>query len=588
MGDIHLLDGKLINKIAAGEVIEGPASVVKELIENSIDAKSTNIIIETFAGGKNLIKVSDNGVGIKEEDIETAVKRHATSKIKDENDLFSIKSLGFRGEALASIASVSKLTISTRQKGMIYGVKAYFEGGKLKSREKIGKSEGTTVKVEDLFYNTPARRKHLGSGASEQNKIIKIVEKYALINKDIYFKLINENGLIFESPAATNLFDNIAPIYGHNIASDLIKVNYKNDLYEINGYISKPSTTKANKEFQSFYINKRYIKSATITKALYDAYHSLLFMNRHPIAILNIKMDHSKVDVNVHPTKDIVKVDNEKSLYDAVYKAVSETLNKNNLIPSYGKISSKAKPTKVYGLVKEEQAVLKTNHIADQEKNIIREPKWKAQQSSIHLKKEAFQYPTPKKVLSPFRILGQVNLMYIIGENAEGLFVVDQHAAMERINYEKLMHQYHEKGIRKQELIRPKIIELTPTQSSTVKNNIKLLSRLGFEVEEYGPQSFLVRSIPSIFNKYNPKLIYDVIQELNINGSEISKLKEEKIISMACKMSIKAGEEVTKSEMEKLLKELENCEIPYTCPHGRPTIFKLTLAEIEKKFKRTG
>lgn len=561
MGNIHILDESLINKIAAGEVIERPASVVKELVENSIDANADRIIIEVTEGGKSLIRITDNGTGMLKEDVPLAIQRHTTSKISKIEDLYKIKTLGFRGEALASIAAVSKLTIKTRTANAINGTLLIAEGGKINNIADIGCPVGTIVEVKDLFYNTPVRKKYLKTIIVEFNHIAEIVIRYSLANTDKSFRLVHNNKLVFFSPKTRTLFDKIITVYGKEIAKNLIPVHYKQESIEVTGYISKPSLTRNDKQQQSIYINGRYIKNNIITKAVYDAYHSLLFSNRHPIFILMLAVDPKKVDVNIHPTKRVVKLLNEDIFYNAVYNAVNKALTTKPLIFE-PKLVKRIGKIKEYKITKDEQSVL----IAKDKE----------------IKKIA-----PSEKIGPVIILGQINKTYIIAESSRGLLIVDQHAAQERIIYEQFLKDYKNKGVKVQRLIRPKLVELTLPEANVVRGNLELLKNLGFHVEDYGKNTFIIRTIPAIFDKYVPGLFKDLIKELSfIDKKVIDKIKEEKIIMFACKKAIKAGEELTTYQMEKIIKDLENTEQPYTCPHGRPTLINISLQELERKFRR--
>lgn len=592
MSKVHVLDEVLINKIAAGEVIERPAAVVKELIENSIDAGADQITITIGEGGKSYIKVHDNGCGMAKEDVVMSIQRHATSKIEQSEDLFAINTLGFRGEALASIAAVSRMRIITRNKESEEGTQIDVEGFKIRSIKEIACPIGTIVEVSSLFYNTPARKKYMKAISSEHNAIVDIVTRYGLAYKNIFFKLYHGKKLILNCPKTPNMLNNIVSIYGSALGKNLLKLNYKSSNLKLKGYLSKPSMTRGDKSQQSIFLNGRYIRNKAISSALYDGYHSLLFTGRHPIAVLFIDVDVTKVDVNVHPTKDIVRIENEDRIYNDVKYAIRSVLESANLIPSAGiNFNPNVKTTKMYDFAKDEQKVLETKEVpaAVYVKDSASEVKVRdAKQSDIRVK-DVEEEEAKSERIGAYRILGQLNRTYIIAENPAGMLLIDQHAAEERVNYEILMEEYKHKGIKVQQLMKPKIIELTPAESNVIKTNLELLKKSGFEFEEYGSNSFRVRTIPAIFGRFYDGLMTGLIRELDsISTKKIESIKEERIIRFACRKSIKAGKELTLREMENLMIRLDKTKQPFSCPHGRPTIISVTIGELEKKFKRVG
>ncbi|MEA3513958.1 MAG: DNA mismatch repair endonuclease MutL [Nanoarchaeota archaeon] len=599
MGKVHVLDEVLINKIAAGEVIERPAAVVKELIENSIDAGADQISITIGEGGKSYIKVHDNGCGMAKEDVVMSIQRHATSKIEQSEDLFAINTLGFRGEALASIAAVSRMRIITRNKESEEGTQIDMEGFKIRSIKEIACPSGTIVEVSSLFYNTPARKKYMKAISSEHNAIVDIVTRYGLAYKNIFFKLYHGKKLVLNCPKTPNMLNNIVSIYGSELGKNLLKLNYKSKNLKLKGYVSKPSMTRGDKSQQSIFLNGRYIRNKAISSALYEGYHSLLFTGRHPIAVLFIDMDITKVDVNVHPTKDIVRIENEDRIYNDLKYAITSILESANLIPSAGiNFNPNVKATKMYDFAKDKQKVLETKevpaavYVKDNDAETKTEVK-NAEESDIKIKdikaEDAKSEDAKSERIGAYRILGQLNRTYIIAENPAGLLLIDQHAAEERVNYEILMEEYKHKGIKVQQLVKPKIIELTPAESNVIKANLELLKKAGFEFEEYGSNSFRVRTIPAIFGRFYDGLMTGLIRELDsISTKKIESIKEERIIRFACRKSIKAGKELTLREMENLMRHLDKTKQPFSCPHGRPTIISVTIGELEKKFKRVG
>lgn len=570
MPKIHLLDEALINKIAAGEVIENPASVVKELLENSIDAGSTNIEIELREAGKSYIKITDNGAGMDSEDALLSFERHATSKIRHAEDLFNISTLGFRGEALASIAAVSNLKITTKTAKCIEGFYIEVEAGKIIKTEKAGCPKGTTIEVSHLFFNTPARKKYLQGTVSELNKAIDIVTRYALINTEVSFKLIHEDKVILLSPKSGKLLDKIISIYGKETAKQMIEIS-KKGILSLKGYISKPSLTRSDKSQESVFVNGRYVKSDIISDAVYDAYKTLLFHGRHPVFSLILEINPKDIDVNVHPSKKTIKISREKEIYDFVYQAVKGAMNKESLVPETLIKPAYARPQKSYSVETGRQEVLAIKEAAKGEYS---------EKSEIGDKESA---------IGPMKIIGQINKTYILAENSHGLAIIDQHAAEERIIYEGFMEKYKNKGIKRQSLIKPINIELSVAESNLLSENIAAFNSLGFEIEEYGKNSFLIRSVPYIFERFDKNLIMDLLAELgNLKSKSVDEKKEERIIRLSCRKAVKAGLELTGKQMEELIGRLKRTKTPYTCPHGRPTIISISLSELERKFKRTG
>jgi len=579
MGEMHkikILDDSLIDKIAAGEVVENPSSVIKELIENSIDAGSNVIEIEIKEGGKSLIKIKDNGVGMNKEDAELCVKRHATSKISGEEDLFAIKTLGFRGEALASISAVSKFMLLTKKEGEVDGIKVSVEKENI-NVEVAGAEKGTVVKIEDLFYNVPARKKFLRSIESELNSLVDVIIRYSLAYPKISFKLTSNDKVLLNTTSTEEGLNTIQSVYGNETAKNMMAVEYEDDLISIKGYIGKPSIARGDKNRQTLFLNGRYVKSKEVSDAIKEGYHSLLFLDREPVYVISLDVDESKVDVNVHPRKEIVKINNIKDVCKSVVKGINNVLKESNLFMESDLERTRAQPQHSYSMSKDMQSTL-----------VVEED------SGDKIVETGNVYDNAKpaidaKHIGPFKILGQLNKTYIVAENAEGLFIVDQHAAEERVNYEKLLSELKDKAIKKQALIKPLIIESSAAEFGMIMECKEQLDKCGFEIEEYGQNNIVVRSMPFIFERPSKTLVTELVDELKeISKSKIDTEIEDRIIRFSCRKSIKAGEEMTMKEIESLLLELDKCQLPFTCPHGRPTIIQLSLADIEKKFKRTG
>ena len=595
MAKIKLLDEDLINKIAAGEVIERPASVVKELMENSLDSGATIINVEIKDSGKKLIKIVDNGSGMDEEDAKNCVIRHATSKIRSTDDLFSIQTLGFRGEALASIAAVSKLGITTKKKNELEGFNIVMEGGKVVSSGPIGVNEGTTIEVHDLFFNTPARKKFLKSDPIELRHIIDIVLRYSLFNKRISFKLSHEGHVLVNSPAVEDFQSNVASIYGISLAKELLEISYSDENVKIQGYIAKPNNSRNDKNQQSIFVNGRWVKNEDIRKAVYNGYHSLLFVGKHPIFILNLELNPEKVDVNVHPAKTEIKIEQKDLVKTAITTAVTQTLEKNNLIPvmdinyeeqlTFG--SSKVKEMKKeakYKLEVSEQTILNSkNEIEDDEEESYSTP-----EEEVFVSENRQEIRIEGNIKIPaMKILGQIHKTFFIAEVESGMMLIDQHVVQERVLYEKFMQQLMNKKVAVQTLLKGELIEFSAIEKSVIIENKEKLLSLGFNLEEFGDNSFVLKTIPTVFGRTQPKeLLYSVIGSISESKNKLEDIQEEIITRMACRASVKAGDTMTIPEIQKLLAELSETNLPYTCPHGRAVLIKVSVDELEKKFKR--
>jgi len=557
---INKLDNKLINKIAAGEVIERPASVVKELVENSIDAQSTEIEIEIERSGLKKIIIKDNGIGMAKEDLLISIERHSTSKIKGLADLYTIATLGFRGEALASIAAISNLTIISTTSDNIEGTELEAESSKIINIKPSPPRKGTLISVKDLFFNVPARKKHLQSEQAEFNHILDIIQRYALSNPEITFRLTHNNKEIINAHKG-NFMERIISLHGLEFSKQLLSLEFSKKEFhnlKIQGYIGKPSLTRSTKDGQSFFINNRFIKNKTISSALQDAFHTLLMTNRYPIAILKLNIDPEALDVNVHPAKTTIRIEDESKLYNEIFDAIRKTLLENELIKEEFEEQVTFASTK-----KDEKLKEKTYFTKDRQQVL----EGQEQEQNLDL-----------------AILGQLNKTYILAEDKEGLLIIDQHAAEERYNYEQLMEKYS-KGIETQLLVSPDVIELNPKDSLALNKIRKDLSIFGFQIEDFGENSFLIRSVPFILGKHSTTDILKDIIETQKTG-KIEQLKEKMLIMMACKASVKAGKELTTPQMYELMKKLYTCKLPYSCPHGRPVIIRITNKDMEKKFKR--
>jgi DNA mismatch repair protein MutL len=576
---IHILDEATINKIAAGEVIERPASVVKELIENSIDAGATDIRIEVMGGGIQSIKVTDNGHGMSREDVSIAFLKHATSKIRDAHDIEKVLTLGFRGEALSSITAVSKVEITTKPHGGLAGTRMVLHGGEVVSLSNAGTSDGTSIVVEDLFFNTPARRKFLKKGQSELAHIVDVAIKNALGHNDISFYLSHNGRELFRSPASGELFDTIVHIYGPVIARELLPVNFTNDLVQISGYISKPGFTRSDKDHQVFFINKRSIRSKIISDAIRLGYYTMLPRGRYPVAVLNITLDTSEVDVNVHPTKQHVRFGHELALMNTVSEAVRSILSETELVPKAKEVVTRtglypAPSTEVQNI--SEVQIGFNVPVSDTQRRLTRTDRYLAQ----------IQEVTKKGQHPDLQILGQVDNVYIVALSGDGLILIDQHAAHERILYEQVLES-GDVGV--QEFITPVNLELNSKEKVLIKDYLPYLFEAGFIISEFGPDSFAVTAVPHILGRLeDTSVVHDIISDILSEGRvrDGTGISGQLYKSAACRGAIKAGAALTREQMENLVDQLYRTRNPHTCPHSRPTVVAFSRSDLDKLFKR--
>ena len=571
MAKIFVMDEILANKIAAGEVVEKCVSVVKELVENSCDAKSNEIKVELIDAGTRMIKVVDNGVGMEKEDAITAFSRHATSKLIDEDDLYRINTLGFRGEALPSIASVSNLTLetSTGNVGTLINVK----GGKMVKIEPSSARKGTTIIVKDLFYNTPARLKYIKSLYTELANIVEYMNKIALSHTDIKFTLTNNGNELLKTDGKGNLLKTIKDIYGVEVAKKMYEVKSSNDDYEIEGYISYPEINRSNRNHMITIVNGRVVRNQEINKKINESYHSYKPDNRYPIVVLKINVDPSLIDVNIHPTKMDIKFSKMDKLLDLIENMIKNTIGKKILIP---KVENRV-------IEQKEQIVLdfSSPKIEYEETILVNEDLIVSDEIKVE----------EKKTLPELYPVGIVHGTYLICQNNEGMYLIDQHAAKERINYEIVKEKLGNPSTEKIDMLFPKTMEYTKAEFIILKENFDFIRSLNFDIEEFGMNTIIVKSHPVWLPEGNEieaiKRIFELIisYEKNFN---IEKFNENLATMMACKMSIKANTNLSLLEMKKLLEDLGKCNNPYNCPHGSPTIIFYSLYELEKLFKRSG
>ncbi|KRQ87025.1 DNA mismatch repair protein MutL [Caloramator mitchellensis] len=598
MGRIRILDDDTISKIAAGEVVERPASVVKELIENSIDAGSKNIYVEIQDGGISYIKITDDGSGIDYDDVEIAFLRHATSKISSDEDLFNIRTLGFRGEALASICAVSKVELITRTKENDLGVFIRVEGGEIIEKKECGAPLGTTIIVRDLFYNTPARLKFLKSPGREGTIITEIIQNLAFSNSSISFKYKNGDKLIFATKGDDNLKNTMLSIYGKQVNDNLLEVNYDDGSVSINGYIGNNALAKNSRNYQSLFVNNRYVKNKTINAAIENAFRTFTTGDKFPMYVLHINVEPSIIDVNVHPTKAEIKFQNEQEMYKIVFDSIKKAFSTTKTIPNIifepnvvSKSPLTANQERIDFAINEKRDYNIPDDSSKEYKYINSDFSFNEESSLDDLKKEKEEIiitgSNVENKLPRLAVVGQIHFMYIIAEGEEDMFIIDQHAAHERVLYEKYLSEFSDAKIQSQTLLTPIIVELSSTEKNIVVENLDNFAKIGFGIEDFGGNTVSIRAVPVILGNPNYKeLIFDIITEIQEVSGNFYKSINKIIYTMACKSAIKAGDRLTIAEMNKLIEDLRRCSNPFACPHGRPAIIKMSYNELERKFRR--
>ena len=585
MSKIHVMSDILANKIAAGEVVEKIASVVKELVENSIDAGSKNIIVNLKDAGTKLIEVIDDGSGMDKEDALLSFQRHATSKISKEDDLFFINTLGFRGEALASIASVSKVDMKTSQGSE--GTHIYIEGGKLITNEKSDARKGTNISVGDLFYNTPARLKYLKSLQTELANVTAFIEKLSLSHESISFTLTNNDNKIVYTSGSGDLLKVIHEIYGYSVSSNMIEINNSNDDYDISGYICKPTILKSTKSHMNVIVNGRVVSNNSVNKAINEGYFKFKPDIKYPVVVLKIDTDPTLIDVNIHPSKNDIKF----SKIDALQELITTTINKaltNTLLVQNVEERKIVKPT-TYDDVEVKDDIVEDNStqlelITEVSKeDDYKDIKIKVDESSVE--KETKNEEIRNLVLTPKCIIEKT---YIVAEGEDGMYLIDQHAAHERINYEKTMKEFKDRKINRTSMLIPLTLELSSSDFIKIKEHIDTLDSFGFLVEEFGLNTIVVKEHPTwLRHGYEEETINKVI-DLIIDEKEFDDMKfnDKVIATIACKSSVRANEDISLEQASQILKDLVLCDNPYNCAHGRPTIIHYSKYELEKMFKR--
>lgn len=625
--NIAVLDQSTINKIAAGEVVERPAAVVKELVENAIDAGANAITIEIKEGGTTFIRITDNGCGIKKEEVPIAFKRHATSKIKTMEDLLCVNSLGFRGEALSSISAVAQVEIVTKAKEELTGSRYLIEGGEEKGFEEIGCPDGTTFLVRNLFYNTPARRKFLKSPTTEAGYIGELAERMAISHPEISFKFVSNNQMKMHTSGNQNVKDIIYHVYGREIAAQLLEVNEKTDLISVTGFICKPVVSRGNRNYMNYFINGRYIKNSLINQAIEDAYHSFMMAHKYPFTALHIQIDQNCLDVNVHPAKMEVRFINGEDIYQILALWIKNTLQNKELIPEV-KVSDSSKKEKRKEVVKEptqampepfeqvrrqqqEERLVKESapkYITDplrqvnltkfEKQSCVTKPELLNSKEVVNENKETLntiqqlnlfeEKLLSKEAMKKHRMIGQLFSTYWLMELEDKLFIVDQHAAHEKVLYEKTVQAFANKQIFSQMVQPPIILSLSLREMDAIEKNRSFLETYGFEIEPFGGKEYAVSAVPNnLLGLAEKDILLSFIDGLVEEGGKgTPEIILDKVASLSCKAAVKGNHTLTLEEAEQLMEELLQLENPYHCPHGRPTIISMSKYEIEKKFKR--
>lgn len=630
MKNIQVLDQNTIDKIAAGEVIERPASIVKELIENAMDAGANGVTVEIKEGGVSFIRVTDNGQGIEKSQVPTAFLRHATSKIRQVEDLLNVTSLGFRGEALSSIAAVCQVELITKTPEELTGIRYVIEGGMEKSMEEVGAPQGTTFLVRNLFFNTPARKKFLKTATTEAGYINDLLERMALSHPNVAFKFISNNQTRLHTSGNGNLKDVIYGIYGREIASNLVRVDVVQNEIGIQGFIGKPNISRGNRNYENYFINGRYIKSKIISKAIEDAYHNFMMQHKYPFTVLHFTMDGSLMDVNVHPTKMEIRFANNEAVYHMVYHMIKEGLSKKELIPEVGVDSRKSrdlpdfkKPVSVPEPF-EQKRILEERKPQPPKTDAVREetayPRQEAWASATTQPEGGKLKPVETKPLEPkvretklvepvmaghqlelfedqllskknvkeYKILGQLFATYWLVEFKDNLYIIDQHAAHEKVLFERTMKSIANKEFTSQQISPPIILTLSMAEEVLLGEYLEHFRKIGYEIEPFGGREYAIRAVPgNMFGIASRALFMEILDGLGEpSGKDSPDIISEKIASMSCKAAVKGNQQLSYMEMDALIGELLGLDNPYNCPHGRPTIISMSKYELEKKFKR--
>ena len=627
MAQITLLNQETIDKIAAGEVVERPCSVVKELVENAIDAGSSAITVEIKEGGISFIRITDNGCGIEREQVPLAFLRHSTSKIRNVEDLMCVKSLGFRGEALSSISAIARVELITKTYDNLTGTRYVIEGSKELANEEVGAPEGTTFLVRDIFFNTPARKKFLKSAQTEGAYISDMVEKLALSHPEISFKFINNNQTKLHTSGNGNEKDLIYHIYGRDIAASVLELKHECEFFKVHGYIGKPIITRGNRNYENYFINGRYIKSNLLSKAIEEAYKNFLMQHQYPFTVLYFDFFGESLDVNVHPTKMELRFDNNTEVYKELCDAVFEKLSHKEMIPEVPLEEEKPSKKIVHEYNEPIPEPFETRRLNDILRKVDYSPYKETSDGRIIKVSEAPSFSKPENIVKSepvsenflgaisdevnkkydnislqdisddfltkdakkkHKIIGQLFDTYWLIEYEDKLFIIDQHAAHEKVLYERTMNRLKDKEFTSQTISPPIVMSLDANEVEMLNRHKEQIERMGYVVEPFGGKEYMISAIPdNLFNVDMKDLFIEMLDDFsNISGKETPELILEKVASMSCKAAVKGNDKLSLQEIDSLVEELLTLDNPYNCPHGRPTIISMTKYEIEKKFKR--
>ncbi|MBN1399374.1 MAG: DNA mismatch repair endonuclease MutL [Anaerolineae bacterium] len=583
---IRILPPEVSNKIAAGEVVERPASVVKELLENAIDAGADEIQVEIEQGGRRLIRVSDNGSGIPADQAELAFQRHATSKLATIEDLYRVRTLGFRGEALASIAAVSRLTLSTCAQGEEVGTLIRLEGGQVMHRQAQARAQGTTMVVENLFFNTPARLKFMRTDATEAGHVARLVTSYALAYPEKRLALEHNGRQVLRTAGTGQLMDVLVSLYGLDVSEQMLAIprtlgEESGQDVIVWGFISAPALHRNDRRDMMYFVNRRWILDSTLSFAVSEAYRTLLPQGRHPMVVLNIELPPEAVDVNIHPTKREVRFRDRNKVFSALQRAVRTTLMAQRPVPLMGGMAG---ADQRWGLRAHAGSPSLSAEQARMALELGRGPGSALRPEAGQAQDEAA--PAPGERLPMLRVVGQIAQTYIIAEGPGGMYLIDQHAAHERIRYEELVAQRAGAGVASQELLEPLPIEFSPQQATLLEEQLETLQAFGFEISPFGGSTFLVRRIPASLAGENVAIAISEMVEAAAQCEEGFSWEEQALITLSCHTAVRAGQTLSMAEMRDLSRQLERSQLPHTCPHGRPTMIHLSQAQLEREFGR--
>ena len=575
---IRLLSSEVASQIAAGEVIERPASVVKELVENALDAGAKSITVSIAEAGRKLIEVADDGSGIASDELALAISRHATSKLSKADDLFHISTLGFRGEALASMGSVSRMVVTSKIAKSKAGARIKVEGGREGKVEAIGAPAGTVVRVEDLFYNVPARLKFLKTDVTERRAIDSLLTRYALAYPDVRFKLSEDTNVTLQTSGDGDRRAILAALYGVEVAKQLLEINSDEEGIKLSGYVSPTALTRSNRKDITFFVNGRWVQDTPLTAAFIQAYHTLLMVGRYPMGAVFIEIAPEEVDVNVHPAKAEVRFRNQDRIFGFVQRAVRRGLLAYAPVPAvapslWGTRAESSQQVGIDWTIAHDEAV-ESRETGDE---------------SQPLPTSDSRLPISNRV-PLLRLIGQIGATYLVAEGPDGLYLIDQHAAHERILFEKLMAQHDMRKIPSQSLLTPAVVQLPPASAKLLNEQLAVLTHFGFDVEDFGSNSFRVRAVPNLFAGSDPSAaLRAIVEDFEEDEAPLQNEIEKKLAARVCKrMAVKGGQTLSPDEQRVLLTDLENCDSPRTCPHGRPTMIHLSVDMLERQFGRRG